>query len=235
MKKEEIHFGDINRWVFGMAPPEFMIEVLIRTILIFIFLLMVVRLMGHRMAGQMTLTELAVMVTLGAIVSPTMQLPDRGLLFGIIALICAYIFQRGINWLAFKNEKIEKVTQGTFSLLVKDGQLNVDELKKTKVTRQQLYAMLREKEIYNLGALERVYLEACGLLSIYKLKEAQPGLPISPGSDPRILDIQIPVNSGHMACQHCGHVQKVQGADMECEVCRSSEWSHAYIANAKTG
>jgi uncharacterized membrane protein YcaP (DUF421 family) len=231
MKKEEIHFDDINRWLFGMAPPEFMIEVFIRTILIFVFLLLIVRVMGSRMAGQMTLTELAVMITLGAIVSPAAQLPDRGILFGILALIGALIFQRGLNLWAFKNEKVEKITQGKFSLLVKDGQLNLEELDKTKISRQQLYAMLREKQIYNLGKLDRVYLEACGLLSIYKMNEVKPGLPISPGSDQAILDIQKHVDSGIMACENCGHVQNLHEAEPACEVCHSEAWSEAYIEN----
>src|SRR6476659_4263861 len=74
MEKDEIHFGDIKRWLFGDAPPEFMIEVFIRTILIYLFLLLIVRLMGKRMSGQITLTEMAVMITLGAIVSPAIQL-----------------------------------------------------------------------------------------------------------------------------------------------------------------
>lgn len=114
MKKEEIYFWDIKRWLFGHAPPEFMIEVFIRTILIYLFLLLVVRLLGKRMAGQMTLSELAVMLTLGALVSPVMQLPDRGILFGVLVLICALIFQRGLNLWAFKNEKVEHVTQGAY-------------------------------------------------------------------------------------------------------------------------
>src|SRR5215210_3002625 len=119
MKKEEIHLGDIKRWLFGQTPPEFMIEVAIRTLLIYVILLLVVRLFGKRMTGQITLVELAVMVTLGAIVSPVMQLPDRGILFGVIALFVALLFQRGLNLVAFKNEKVEHVTQGTLTLLIK--------------------------------------------------------------------------------------------------------------------
>lgn len=138
MKKEEIHFGDIKRWLFGQAPPEFMIEVAIRTILIYLFLLLIVRLMGKRMAGQMTLSEMAVMLTLGAIVSPVMQLPDRGILFGVLVLICALIFKRGLNLWEFKDEKVEKAAQGELSLLVKDGIINLEELEKSNVTKQQL-------------------------------------------------------------------------------------------------
>src|SRR5947208_2521597 len=106
MKKEQIHLGDIKRWLFGQTPPEFMIEVAIRSFLIFLILLIVMRLMGKRMAGQITFSELAVVITLGAIVSPVMQLPDKGILFGITVLAVALFFQRGLNLLAFKNEKI---------------------------------------------------------------------------------------------------------------------------------
>lgn len=59
------------------------------------------------------------------------------------------------------------------SLLVKDGILNVEELEKTKVTRQQLYAMLREKQILNLAKVERAYPEADGLLSVVKNSEGK--------------------------------------------------------------
>jgi uncharacterized membrane protein YcaP (DUF421 family) len=161
-----------------------------------------------------------------------MQLPDRGLLFGIVALICAYIFQRGINLWAFKNARVEGLTQGHLSLLVKDGQLNVKELSRTKVTRQQLYAMLREQQIYNLGNLERVYLEACGLLSVYKANDPKPGLPISPGSDPAILQIQEKVDPGIVACTNCGHVQRIKDCETPCEVCHAVNWSKAYLEKA---
>jgi len=123
MEQQDYHFGDLNRWLFGYALPAFMIEVFIRTVLAYILLLFVFRLMGKRMSGQTTLTEMTVMITLGAIVSPVMQLPDRALLFAVVVLCCTYAFQRLVNWWSFKNEKVEQVTQGKLSLLVKDGRV----------------------------------------------------------------------------------------------------------------
>ena len=119
MKKEEIHFGDFNRWLYGLTPPQFMIEVAIRTVLIYLILLLVVRFLGKRMSGQVTLVELSVMMTLGAIVSPVMQIPDRGIIFGAIVLIVALVFQRGLNLWAVRNEKIEHrlLKQGVDSIL----------------------------------------------------------------------------------------------------------------------
>ena len=104
MKKEEIKPWDWQRIFLGEAPAEFLLEVLIRTIVIYLVLLVVLRLLGKRMDGQLTLTEMAVMITLGAIVSVPMQIPDRGILMGVVALVCALIFQRGWNRVTVKNE-----------------------------------------------------------------------------------------------------------------------------------
>ena len=51
MNKDEIHFTDLHRWLFGQTPPQFMIEVIIRTVLIYMVLLLVVRQMGKRSPG----------------------------------------------------------------------------------------------------------------------------------------------------------------------------------------
>ena len=230
MKKEEIHFFDIKRWLIGQTTPDFMLEVFIRTILIYLFLLLIVRLFGKRMAAQLTLSELAVMLTLGAIVSPVMQLPDRGIFFGIVGLICALIFQRGLNLWAFNNEKVEHITQGTLSLLIKDGILDLDEMQKSRITRQELFAMLREKKIQNLAKVERAYLEACGLLTVYETDETKVGLPVLPESDPVILTTIQEVDTTIMACCTCGHVQNITHKNASCEVCKSREWSKAYLA-----
>lgn len=189
MKPEEIHLGDLKRILFGQTPPQFMLEVAIRTILISLALLIVVRLLGKRMSGQITLVELSVMITLGAIVSPVMQLPDREIVFGIIGLSVAVLFQQGINLWGFKNEKIEKIAQGEMSLLIKDGTLILEEMEKTQITKQQVFSMLREEKIPNLGKVKRAYLEACGIFSVYETEETKPGLPVFPVSDPVINTI----------------------------------------------
>lgn len=118
MKPEQIHLEDWQRILIGNNAPGFLIEVFFRSILILIAFLVIVRLLGKRMNGQLTLTEMAVMLTLGAIVSPIMQLPNRGILLGLVILICALTFQRGLTWLDFKNQRVEEITQGKESLLI---------------------------------------------------------------------------------------------------------------------
>src|SRR5438874_3764069 len=99
MKKDEIHLEDIKRILFGQAPPEFLLETFIRTLIIYIVLLLVIRWLGKRMSGQLTIMEMTVMLTLGAIVAVPMQMPDRGLLQGILILLCVAGLQRGVSLL----------------------------------------------------------------------------------------------------------------------------------------
>src|SRR5688572_9895573 len=97
MKKDDIRLGDIYRILFGEAPAGFMVEVLIRTVIIYVAAIIAMRLLGKRMSGQLTITEFGVMVMLGAIIAPPAQIPERGILVGIFVLCCAVLLQQGIS------------------------------------------------------------------------------------------------------------------------------------------
>lgn len=113
--------------------------------------------------------------------------------------------------------------------MVKDGTLNLEELEKANVTKQQVFAMLREKNIQNLAKVERAYLEACGIFSVYETNESKAGLPILPPSNRVILSDKQEVDSNTLACCNCSHVQKVVSKNSPCEICHSIDWSKAYL------
>jgi len=236
MEKQEIHIDDIHRILFGQAPPVFLLEVLIRTTLIFIFLLFIVRWLGKRMSGQLTIMEMAVMLTLGGIVSVGMQVPDRGILLSMIVLLGTVTFHRGLGKLGFKSALIENLTQGEMSLLVKDGIIQVKEMAICRISRQQLFAQLRGNNIYHLGKIKRVYLEACGVFSIFETAEPQPGLSVLPPDDQKIFDVQSPVRL--IACTYCGMVRSKQDegtlskqdeGTLHCDNCDCTEWTDAVL------
>jgi uncharacterized membrane protein YcaP (DUF421 family) len=79
----------------GEAPPLFLLEVFVRTLVIYVFLLFILRWLGKRMSGQLIIMELSVMLTLGAIVSASMQLPDHGILEGAFLLLLRAQFSAG--------------------------------------------------------------------------------------------------------------------------------------------
>jgi uncharacterized membrane protein YcaP (DUF421 family) len=224
MQPENIHLTDWHRLLFGEAPPTFLIEVLIRTLILFPLLLLMLRLMGKRMNGQLTITEMTVIITLGAIMGTAMQMPDRGLLQGAVALMLAVIFQRGLTLLEFRNPHVEHAVQGSASLLVKDGVMQLDAMRQARVNQEQLFAILREQRIDNLGRVERLYLEACGNFSVFCREEVHPGLSVLPPADP--IHEDQPVVQFLRACRECGHTMVVP-QDAACPNCHARKWESA--------
>lgn len=230
MDKEDINLDDITRILFGEAPYIFLLEVLLRTLIIYLVFVVIIRFMGKRMAGQLTITELAVMLTLGAIVAPAMQAPEIGILLGIFVLVCVYVFQRGLTLLNFKNQKIEVLTQGMAVPLVQDGVLNFKEMRLSRITQQQVYTKLRGSGIFNLGEVERMYFEACGEFSIFRSAEPRPGLPLFPPGEAGLAREIGMVEENIMVCKNCG-TMKGEIHDNECPVCGNQEWVNAVNKN----
>jgi len=230
MDKKDIKIEDIQRILFGNAPPEFLLEVLLRSTLIYLVLLIIVRLLGKRMKGQLTITEMAVMITLGAIISAPMQVPDRGIFQAALVLVVIMLLQQGLTWLGIKSRRVEVLTQGRMKLLVKDGVVQLKDLKEVQISRQELFAMIREKVIFHLGKIDRLYMEACGVVSIYTSKDTvnRPGLPVFPPGDKSILSEQQKAKDEINACTNCGQLQPVS-TGTACSNCNMNNWTNAII------
>lgn len=225
MDKEDIKLDDIQRIFIGDAPPIFLLEVFLRTLLTYVALLVLLRILGKRMNGNATVTEMAVILTLGAIVSVPMQSPTMGLMIGMLGLICAFIFHRGLNWLNVKNRFTERWVQGNVHILVRDGVINVKALEKTNISIQQIFAVLRSKDVYNLGEVKRLYIEACGVFTVYKFAQSKPGLSTLPAEDSSFEEI-YKHESDMKACTYCGYVAH-HDTIAKCNHCGHEQWTHA--------
>ncbi|MFC6998716.1 DUF421 domain-containing protein [Rufibacter roseus] len=224
MKKEEIYLGDWQRLLFGNAPAEFMLEVLLRSLVIFAVLLVVLRLLGKRMNAQLTISELAVMLTLGAIVAVPMQIPERGILQGIIILVCALVFQRGLTWLTVKSRKAEMITHGHHSIIVRNGVLQIEEMEKSHLSKEQVFSALRTHNIMHLGQVKRLYMEACGLFSVIRQPDSKPGLSVLPIKDKNLLEAQSHAQE-KIACVRCGTLlENINQDKHSCPTCSCDEW-----------
>lgn len=227
MSKEDIHLDDMKRILFGSAPPEFLLEVFIRTVLIYILCLIIVKWLGKRMSGQISVTEKAVMILIGAIISVPVQVPDRGLLQGILLLFGILLLYNGLNWWGYKKKKVEHLTQGKAVMLIKDNVLQLDSMHKTKISKEQLFSVLRSKKLFNLGQVKRVYLEACGIFSVYEETEAKAGLDLFPEDDKTAMVHEQEQATEHLSCAHCGFtVSKNNYA--QCLNCGTDAWTKAY-------
>lgn len=229
MKKEEIQLWDFERILIGEAPIDFMVEVFLRTIIIFFILLIAMRLFGKRLNANNSILEMTVLILLGAIVAVPMQLPERGILPGIVILGSLVIFYRMLSTINSKNEKSEELTMGAASLLVKNGVVDMEALKNAAVSQEQLFSQLRGKEIIHLGQVKRVYLEACGMFNVFKADRVIPGLSIIPRGDENMMR-NINLSNEYFVCTNCGNLEKSgEIPGRSCHRCGAYLWDRATI------
>lgn len=229
MDKADYHLTDWHRILFGNAPAEFLIETVVRTIVVYIFLLAVVAMLGKRMSGHVTVTELGIAIMLGAIVAPPMETPERGILQGLVILLLVLWMHRTTAWWSVRSIHAEKVIQGSLDICIKDGIIQVAEIRKIRVSRAELFAILRMNHIYNLGKVERLYMEASGVFTIYETEDAKPGLSLLPPGDDNIHSIQCRPDENLKACKSCGKIAESPSPGETCNHCGNADWDTAVL------
>src|SRR5215203_4764619 len=125
MDKDDIKINDWYRILFGEAPPEIIVEVAIRSIILYMALVFVVRLLGKRTNSILTITERAVFITLGAIVAMPMHGPFHGIIIGIVVLLTVLLLQRTLTRSFFISKKWEEMMQGKVAILIKEAVIDV--------------------------------------------------------------------------------------------------------------
>lgn len=221
MKFDEIYLGDLGRMLFGEVPPSFFLEVIVRVAFIYLIIVFSVRLIGRRMNSMLSKVELAAMVSLAGAVGLPLQAPDRGLLPVMVIALVIVFFERISSWLSTKSFRIERITTGSITPLVKDGVLDLKGLKKVNISKQRLFAELRSEGIYQLGCIQRCYMEANGTFSIKYFEEPISGLSILPEWDEELAE-ELKSEDGCAACSTCGTAKH---EDNVCGNCGADIWS----------
>lgn len=219
---------DWHRILFSDHPYSFFIEILIRTPLMFLAVVVILRLTGKRGVHQLSIFEMVMIITLGSAAGDSMFYKDVGLLhclavFGIILAI-----YRLIILLISRSEKAEKLLEGEPLYLLRGGKMCLKEIDGDEMGADEFFGELRGLNVEHLGQLRYVILEATGKLSVfyYPDEKVQPGLPILP-DDYYIKSTKI-AHTGLYACARCGNTQALQQTDSAiCELCKNKEWVSA--------
>jgi uncharacterized membrane protein YcaP (DUF421 family) len=193
----------LQRLLVGDAPWLFLVEVLYRAAIVYVVLLVAMRAMGKRMAAQLGIAELAVILMLGAAISAPIQMPKQGILPALVVLATIALLQRGLSWWSYRSGKVEVTVHGDAIVLLADGRLDVRSLEETKISTEMLMSELRARGVRELGELRRVYMEPAGALSIIRYDRPRPGLSICPEEGDEAWAVE-PVDDGALVCGRCG-------------------------------
>lgn len=222
-----MHLEDLTRIFVGEVPGSFYIELIIRSIVIFLLLILSMRFMGKRMSGLLGRNELVAMVSLAAAVGIPLMSPDRGILAALIIAFVVIYIQRWVSARAAKSQKFEKDVFGNLDLLVKDSVIDLETMKKVRVTRERLVGQLRASGIKQLGTVKRFYIEASGFFTLIENDKPTPGLSVLPRWDKEFNERFHP-SEDTMVCETCGTTKKKPfPPNTKCPHCKNVKWTVA--------
>src|SRR5262252_669270 len=151
-----------------------LLEVVVRTVVIYLFVLVGVRLSGKREVGQMTPFDLTLLLLISNSVQNAMTGPDNSLFGGIAAALTLLLMNYLIADLSGANRRFRKIIQGQPTLLVHNGSLVLPHMAKEHVSMDELERALREHGINNYHEVALAVLEVDGSISCLKYDELNP-------------------------------------------------------------
>lgn len=176
---------DLYRIFIGDLPWTFTLEIILRTVIVYVYTLLLVRWFSQRAVGQLSLVEFLLVIALGSAVGDPMFYPDVPLLHGMTVITVVVLINRGIDRLLSRSGRFERFIEGVPILLVQDGLIEYEALTNLAIHRDELFQSLRIAGIENVGAVRHAYMEQNGQLSVFHFRkgEARPGLQINPPWD----------------------------------------------------
>ncbi len=143
-----------------------MLVVFLRTLILYIIVIIAMRIMGKRQIGQLQPFELAVAIMISELASVPMQNTGIPLVNGIIPILTMLAAQILISFIALKSSKARDIICGRPSILISSGKINEQVFRNELYTLTDLLEQLRSKDIYDLADVEYAILETNGQLSV---------------------------------------------------------------------
>ncbi|MFJ9303852.1 hypothetical protein COF04_08690 [Bacillus toyonensis] len=153
--------------------PEWTL-VILRSVFILIMLFAITKWLGKRQISQLSFFEYIAGMTIGDIAAQVSTGLDQKFFHGVFAILifAAVPFFTGI--LSLKNKTARDFFEGKSTVLIKDGKILEDNLKKEKYTSDELLELLRGKNAFSVADVEFAVLEPSGELNVLLKKDRQP-------------------------------------------------------------
>ncbi len=151
-----------------------MFTVLIRTAIFYFLVIISMRLMGKKQIGELQPFELAITIMISELASFAIQDTRIPIIHGVIAIITLLLIQTILSLLELKSEKVRLLLNGKPSILINNGKIDIQELKRQQFNINDLMEDLRLQNYFNLDDVHYAILETSGQLSIIPKTDLAP-------------------------------------------------------------
>jgi uncharacterized membrane protein YcaP (DUF421 family) len=146
----------------------------VRTLILYSLLILVIRLMGKRQIGQMEASEFVVTMLVANLASIPMQDEGIPLFFGMIPILTVLGMELCLSALSLRSIRLRRLLCGKPVILIENGRILQENLRKTRVTIDELTGLLRLKDVMDLRSVRYAILETNGSLSVFPYAEEKP-------------------------------------------------------------
>lgn len=154
-----------------------MLVVFVRALVLYIIVIISMRIMGKRQIGQLQPFELAIAIMISELAAVPMQNTGIPLINGIIPILTLLIAQLVVSFLSLKSVRARGLICGKPSILMENGRIIEDELRKEMYTLNDLLEQMRIKNVTDITDIEFAILETNGQLSIIPKSQKRPVTP----------------------------------------------------------
>lgn len=148
-----------------------MIISVIRTILLYIVIILAIRIMGKRQICELQTSELVVTLLISDIAAIPMQNTEQSLLSGIVPILILIVCEIIISLLMLKRAGFRRIICGKPIVIISDGKINQSEMHQLRMSTEDLSEELRQQGIFNIEDVGFAIVETNGKLSVLKKPE----------------------------------------------------------------
>ncbi|MBI3951140.1 MAG: DUF421 domain-containing protein [Acidobacteria bacterium] len=161
-----------NMWNFSHT----LLEIVLRTTIIYVVVLIGIRFFGKREVGQMTPMDLVLLLLIANAVQNAMTGPDTSLTGGVVAALMLLSINAVISRLLWWHRRARRWVEGTPTLVIRHGTVLKENLAKERVPIEALHQALREHGVATIADVSLAVLEIDGSISVLK-KDEMPAIP----------------------------------------------------------
>lgn len=144
------------------------IIVSIRSIIFYVLITIVYRIMGKREIGELSIIDFIVSIFIAEMVAISIENYESSIFLSIIPILILVTLQIICSEVSLKNKKIRSLLDGNPSVIIEKGKINFKEMKKQRYNIDDLLTQLRGNSIKSIEEVDYAILETSGKLSIFK-------------------------------------------------------------------
>lgn len=142
------------------------LRIIFSTTVVYFFIILALRFFGNKELAQLTTVDLVFILLISNAVQNAMVGPNSTLMGGLVAAVTLFIWDYILKALLYKFNKLDKLIQGNPVLLIYKGFVREDNMRKAKITFEELYETLREHGVSEIKDVDLAMLERDGNISV---------------------------------------------------------------------